>query len=105
MKAKTSLIFFVVENHQDTLDALKMFLEHQGHQVIAAPDMTSALKLAPEVEFDVLISDIGLPDGDGWELMKRLRAMKPIKGIARSDDGMRADLDKSQAAGFADHLI
>jgi CheY-like chemotaxis protein len=106
MKSNTPLKFFVVENHQDTLDAIKMFLEAQGHTVLAAPDMKTALKLAPTAQFDVLISDIGLPDGDGWELMKRLREQIPdMKAIAMSGYGMRADLEKSKAAGFASHLI
>ena len=105
MKSNT-LKFFVVENHEDTLDAIKMFLEAQGHTVEAVPDMKSALKLAPQIKFDVLISDIGLPDGDGWELMKVLREKIPgLKAIAMSGYGMRADLDKSKAAGFAGHLI
>jgi CheY-like chemotaxis protein len=106
MKSNTPLRFFVVENHQDTLDAIKMFLEGQGHKVITAPDMKTTMRLAPTSEFDVLISDIGLPDGDGWELMKRLREQIPgMKAIAMSGYGMRADLDKSKAAGFAAHLI
>jgi CheY-like chemotaxis protein len=106
MKSNTPLRFFVVENHQDTLDAIKMFLEAQGHSVEAAPDMKSALKLAPKTKFDVLISDIGLPDGDGWELMRKLRDQIPnLKGIAMSGYGMRADLEKSKQAGFAGHII
>ena len=105
MKNNTPLKFFVVENHQDTLDAIKMFLEAQGHAVEVAPDMKSALKLAPKTKFDVMISDIGLPDGDGWELLKQLREQMPIKAIAMSGYGMRADLAKSAAAGYAAHLI
>jgi CheY-like chemotaxis protein len=106
MKSNTPLKFFVVENHQDTLDAIKMFLEAQGHSVEAAPDMKTALKLAPKTKFDVLISDIGLPDGDGWELMRKLREQIPnLKGIAMSGYGMRADLEKSRMAGFAGHII
>jgi|ERR1041385_6125137 CheY-like chemotaxis protein len=106
MKSNTPLKFFVVENHRDTLDAIKMFLEAQGHSVEVAPDMKSALKLAPRARFDVLISDIGLPDGDGWELMRKLRGEIPnLKAIAMSGYGMRADLEKSKAAGYAAHLI
>ena len=106
MKSNASLKFFVVENHQDTLDAIRMFLEAQGHSVEVAPDMKSALKLAPQAKFDILISDIGLPDGDGWELMKVLREKIPgLKAIAMSGYGMRADLDKSKAAGYSAHLI
>ena len=106
MKSNTPLRFFVVENHQDTLDAIKMFLEAQGHSVETVPDMKSALKLAPKTKFDVLISDIGLPDGDGWELMRKLREQIPnLKGIAMSGYGMRTDLEKSRLAGFAGHII
>lgn len=99
------LTFFVVENHQDTLDAIRMFLEAQGHKVESAPDMTTALKAARTVKFDVLVSDIGLPDGDGWELMKKLSAEMPVKGIAMSGYGMRADLERSKSAGFGAHII
>jgi CheY-like chemotaxis protein len=106
MNAKEPLTFFVVENHQDTLDALRMFLEAQGHRVEAALDVTTALAKAKGLQFDVLVSDIGLPDGDGWELMRKLRADMPdIKGIAMSGYGMKADLDRSKAAGFGAHII
>jgi len=98
--------FFVIENHQDTLDAIKMFLEAQGHTVEVALDMKSALSQAPATKFDVLISDIGLPDGDGWELVKKLREQIPgLKAIAMSGYGMRADLERSKASGFGAHLI
>jgi CheY-like chemotaxis protein len=106
MNRNTPLKFFVVENHQDTLDAIKMFLEAQGHTVEAAPDMKSALKAAPKTKFDVMISDIGLPDGDGWQLMERLREEIPnLKAIAMSGYGMRADLAKSEAAGYVAHIV
>src|SRR4051794_8165824 len=100
------LTFFVVENHQDTLDAIRMFLEAQGHKVESAIDMTSALQVAPGLKFDVLVSDIGLPDGDGWELLKKLKVQMPgVRAIAMSGYGMRADLDRSKAAGFGAHII
>src|SRR4051812_47387099 len=106
MKNIRPLKFFVVENHQDTLDAIKMFLEAQGHTVTAARDVKSALKLAPKTAFDVLIGDIGLPDGDGWELLKQLREKMPdVKAIAMSGYGMRADLEKSKVAGYGAHIV
>ncbi len=106
MTSKSSLTFFVVENHQDTLDALTMFLQAQGHTVESALDMQSALAKADTLKFDVLISDIGLPDGDGWELLKQLRGQMPgIKAIAMSGYGMRSDLDRSKAAGYGAHII
>ena len=95
----------LVENHEDTLSAMTMYLELQGHTVKSARDMKSALELAPTTQFDVLISDIGLPDGDGWELLRQLSAKQPIRAIAMSGFGMNADRSKSKAAGFRDHLI
>ena len=105
MKRKKRLSMFLVENHEDTLNAMTMYLELQGHTVQSARDMKSALELAPTTRFDVLISDIGLPDGDGWELLRRLSAQRPIRAIAMSGFGMNADRYKSKAAGFRDHLI
>ncbi len=105
MKAESSLTFLVVENHPDTLDAIRAFLEMQGHTVQSAIDMASAFELAPTIPFDILISDIGLPDGDGWELVKRLREKRPVKAIAMSGYGMRADLDRSKSAGYAAHIV
>ena len=62
----------VVEDHAETAEGLKRFLSAVGYKVFVATDMASALSLAAAVEFDVLVSDLGLPDGTGWELLKRL---------------------------------
>jgi two-component system CheB/CheR fusion protein len=105
MKRKKQLSMFLVENHEDTLNALRLYLELQGHTVQSARDMKSALEIAPTAQFDVLISDIGLPDGNGWELLRQLSAHGPIKAIAMSGFGMNADRTKSKAAGFRAHLI
>jgi CheY-like chemotaxis protein len=51
-----------------------------------------------------VISDLGLPDGSGYELMRALQALSPVKGIALSGYGMKADVDRSLAAGFSVHL-
>jgi len=98
-----SLKIFVVENHADTLTYLCRYLEQQGHAVRSARDMQSALRVFPEEPVDVLISDIGLPDGDGWELLRNLEP-KPF-AIAISGFGTGTDLRKSQAAGYREHLI
>ena len=55
--------------------------------------------------FDLLISDIALPDGTGTELMSYLRAISGMPGIAISGFGMNGDVDKSLDAGFAEHLV
>jgi two-component system CheB/CheR fusion protein len=102
---RRSLSVFLVENHPDTLRYLKLYLEQSGHQVQTACSVTQALRLIPEAEFDVLISDIGLPDGDGWELMSQIYPTKPVFGIAMSGFGGNANLEKSRSVGFKHHLI
>ena len=66
--------------------------------------MASALRLASEADFDLLISDIELPDGSGLELMRTIRSSRPVPGIALSGFGSLDDIEQSQAAGFALHL-
>src|SRR5271165_1704862 len=67
-----ALTIFLVENHEDTVRYLQLFLEQFGYKVSVAADMTTALREIPKSRCDVLISDIGLPDGDGWQLMEEL---------------------------------
>jgi len=105
MKRKKSLHILVVENHQDTLDAMKMFLDLRGHTTETAGTMKAALDAATENTFDLVITDIGLPDGDGWELMRQLRERGPVRAVAMSGYGWKEDLEKSRAAGFEAHLL
>jgi CheY-like chemotaxis protein len=105
MKRKKSLHILVVENHQDTLDAMKMFLELYAHKVETAGTMQAALNAASQTDFDLVITDIGLPDGDGWELMRQLRERGPVRAVAMSGYGWKEDLEKSRAAGFEAHLL
>ena len=96
---------FLVENHRDTLEYMQMYLEVSGHTVLAADSMTKALAALPGADCDVLISDIGLPDGDGWMLLRRLRLPRPIYAIAMSGFGMGADHLRSREAGYRKHLL
>jgi CheY-like chemotaxis protein len=98
-----ALRVFVVENHADTLLALRLYLEETGHEVRTAMTIDQALALLPKAPCDVLICDIGLPDGTGWELMPKLS--KDIYAIAMSGFGMNADSARSRAAGFRHHLL
>jgi two-component system CheB/CheR fusion protein len=95
----------IVENHADTLKYLAMYLENIGHSVTKAATMSEALKAAPASDCEVLISDIGLPDGDGWELLKRAHFSQPIYAIAMSGYGMDKDRERSHAAGYRHHLL
>ncbi|MEY2500378.1 MAG: hypothetical protein QOI07_712 [Verrucomicrobiota bacterium] len=94
----------VVEDHEDTLRSMKLLLNRLGYEVLTAENMTDALRLAEERHFDILLSDIGLPDGSGLELLKRLRAVRNVPALALSGFGMDEDIDRSCEAGFSDHL-
>ncbi len=103
--APSPLRIFVVENHPDTLESLQIYLEESGHSVESAGTMADALQALPGANCDVLISDIGLPDGTGWELLQSLRLPRPIYAIAMSGFGMNADHARSRAAGFRHHVL
>jgi len=104
LSARTFRIL-LVDDHADTCTALQKLLEARGHKVTATHDMHSALDTAERDHFDLIISDVGLPDGNGTELMKRLGVASRIRGIAISGFGTNADREKSLAAGFSEHLV
>jgi PAS domain S-box-containing protein len=97
----------LVEDHVDTAATLQRLLVNSGYIVQTATDVARALRQIEEGEFDLLVSDIGLPDGSGLELMPRFVAAagdRPIAGIALSGFGMPEDLERSYSAGFNEHL-
>ena len=94
----------VVEDHQDTLRSMELLLKRLGYEVLAADNMCKALTIAEEEPFDLLLSDIGLPDGSGLELLKLLRQRGNVPALALSGFGMDEDIERSREAGFADHL-
>jgi two-component system, chemotaxis family, CheB/CheR fusion protein len=96
----------LVEDHEDTARALVRLLQKQGHDVRHARDLASAGECVERDACELLISDIGLPDGSGLDLMRRLRAKHPaVKGIALSGYGMDRDVQLSLEAGFSAHLV
>ncbi len=103
--AAPPLRVFIVENHRDTLKYLKMYLESFGFHVESARTMQEALTALPESRCNVLISDIGLPDGDGWELLRLAKFSCPVYAIAVSGLGTNEDLRRSKEAGFRHHLV
>ena len=96
---------FIVENHPDTLAALRLYLEDLGHQVQAARTLAEALDQLPAAHPDLLFCDIGLPDGTGWELLAQLQPGVSVFAVAMSGFGMSADSARSRAAGFRYHLL
>ena len=95
----------LVDDHADTCAILEKLLTGHGHRVTAAHDMSSALGCAEGERFDLVISDVGLPDGSGMELMTHLKATSRIPGIAMSGFGTSADIERSLGAGFSEHLV
>lgn len=95
----------LVEDHGDTADVVSRLLRGSGYLVTVAGSIAAALKLAASQSFDVVISDLGLPDGTGYELMRQIRERHGIKGIALSGYGMEEDQRKSRDAGFIDHIV
>jgi signal transduction histidine kinase len=95
----------VVEDHEPTLNVLAGLLRRQGHQVLTADTVESALKLAASHKIELVISDLGLPDGNGIDLMLKLTRDYGLRGIALSGYGMEEDIAKSKQCGFIAHLI
>ncbi len=94
----------LVEDHLDTARTLGTLLRKSGFEVEIANSVAAALAAAEQAKFDLLVSDIGLPDGSGLDLMRTLRDRYGLKGIAVSGYGMAQDLRASQESGFVEHL-
>jgi DNA-binding response OmpR family regulator len=93
----------LVEDHQDSADLLAMLLTNHGHVVSVAGSASAALDLAAKTSFDVVVSDVGLPDASGYELMAQLRGK--MKGIAITGMGGEEAEALGREAGFSAHLI
>lgn len=94
----------LVEDHEDTRTTLESLLRRQQHDVKAVASAQEALKLASEHTFDLVISDIGLPDESGLKLMEQLRDRFGLNGIGLSGYGMAEDVARAREAGFVCHL-
>jgi signal transduction histidine kinase/HAMP domain-containing protein len=102
---RQTMRILLVEDHEDTNRSLTRLLRRRGYQVQSASSLQSALELSAKEQFDVLISDLGLPDGSGIDLMQKLTAERPLFGIALTGFGMEEDVRKSRDAGFKHHLV
>lgn len=95
----------LVEDHPETSRVLARFLRQDGHVVTTAGTLAAALQHASAEPFDLVISDIGLPDGTGHDLMKQIKEKYGIPGVALSGYGMEDDLTRSREVGFAEHVV
>jgi PAS domain S-box-containing protein len=100
-----ALHVLLVEDHADTAQAMSDLLTALGHRVTVVGTVTAALDAARTGEpIDFVVSDLGLPDGDGHDLMRELAGKHGLRGIALSGYGMEEDIRRSHEAGFEKHL-
>ena len=95
----------LVEDHGDTLGAARTLLTELSFEVVTAATLREAIEAAKSQAFDLVVSDLGLPDGSGLELMRSLRDSYGLSGIAVTGYGMEDDFRRSREAGFVEHLV
>jgi PAS domain S-box-containing protein len=103
--ARRTLRILLVEDHPDTVKIIAWLLKSSGHAVETAGDTRTALERLRQQEFDLLISDLGLPDGSGVDLMREVRQRGyRLPGIALTGYGQQEDVQRTRQVGFATHL-
>jgi len=95
----------VVDDDLDSADLYRYFLDQRGLDVTIAGSVAAALEAAQTTPFDVVMTDINLPDGDGYELFSALTLMRPIPGIAVTGWSGGDTRRRCREAGFAEHLV
>jgi signal transduction histidine kinase/ActR/RegA family two-component response regulator len=105
LTTQQSLRILLVEDHADTGRIITRLLKHSGHAVEHAMDAANALILFARRHFDLVISDLGLPDESGLVLMQKLRALRAdVPAICMSGYGAESDRQACEMAGFREHL-
>src|SRR3954471_22796208 len=100
-----TVTILLVEDHDDTRRVLSTLLERSGHQMITADGVTEALHLLAHTPVAVLLSDLGLGDGDGLDLVAKAKTLQPrIQAIALTARGSEKDYEIGKDAGF-DHYL
>ena len=84
---------------------LTRLLTRAGYQVTTASSVAEARRIAEQGVFALVVSDVGLPDGTGIELMQFLHAKYGLLGIALTGYGMEDDLRRTREVGFVEHLV
>jgi CheY-like chemotaxis protein len=99
-----SLRILVVEDHSDTLQALSRLLSHFGHEISVADRAHTALNIIDSKEFDVVLCDIALPDGTGYDVIAEAKRKQPVKAVALTGFSATEDIERGKQAGFDFHL-
>ncbi|HEX5316460.1 MAG TPA: ATP-binding protein, partial [Candidatus Kapabacteria bacterium] len=103
--AQSASRILLVEDNDDTSRAMQVLFERKGFTVRVANSVESAREISKTYPVDLVISDIGLPDGDGFEVIQHMNKIRPTHGIAISGFGMDEDRRRSLEAGFNAHLV
>ncbi len=94
----------LVDDHADTLSVMSRLLTRLGYRVLTAVSCETAIETARQNRFDLIVSDLGLPDGSGLGLLAKLREFGQVPAVALSGYGMEEDMRQSRAAGYDEHL-
>ena len=100
-----SLRILCAEDHRDTADCLWRLLHRMGFDATVVHSYRDAVAAVKAKQFDVLLCDIGLPDGDGCDLLAEIRTLYPIRGVALSGYGMPQDVERCLNAGYLHHIL
>ena len=95
----------LVEDHEPTRKAVLKLLAARNFEVCAAGSVADAWALVEDARFDLVVSDIGLPDGDGFLLMRELQDRYGLRGIALTGFGLEDDIKLGKEAGFSAHIV
>jgi hypothetical protein len=99
-----SLRILIVEDHNDTAQTLSRLLSHFGHKISVADRAQNALNIIHSKEFDVVLCDIALPDGSGYDVIAEAKRKRPVKAVALTGFGSTEDVERGKKAGFDFHL-
>jgi CheY-like chemotaxis protein len=103
-KPTRPLRILLVEDHGETRSTLSRLLAHFGHKIAVAESTQSAKEIVDAETFDVVLSDIGLPDGTGYEVITHAKKKQPVKGVALTGLAETEDIQRGKEAGFDFHL-
>lgn len=103
-KPAKPLRILLVEDHGETRQTMARLLSHFGHQISVADSTRSAFEILKSETLDVVLSDIGLPDGSGYDVISEAKRNQQVKGVALTGFGTDADIQRGKEAGFDFYL-
>lgn len=102
--ADQRLAILLVEDHMDTAEVMAQLMRGLGHEVTVASSVAGALAVTQTSSFDLVVSDIGLPDGTGIDFIGAFRQRSQVPAVALTGFGTDDDVRRCLAAGFTSHL-